>query len=109
MDNTKLNTVFLNEEENKTYYYTVYDPYDDTDKVIIRKDDYESIEAIECKGLMNSIILKCRLYDFIDEDIEHYYYKCNKGMCNDDIVLYIDKDIHNYTYHYNKNNCCIII
>jgi len=106
MEPTKLQTVMLNDEPY-IYHYGVYDPYEDKDKIIIRKGDYESIEAIECKSLLNSIIMKSGWYDFIEEDIDHYYYKCNKGGCNDVIVFYVNRDEHNYNFH--TSNCCIII
>lgn len=104
----RLNTISLSDDDIDEKYYSIEDNYDNTEKILIRRGEYESIEAIECKSLMNSILIKSGWYDFIDEDIEHYYYKCNKDDCKDTIVFYVNRDEH-INYHHCKNLCCNIL
>ena len=88
----KLETVF---EITSDSFYETYD-----------KDEYEEIKPLTRKQkaeiYLKSILYKIDFKDDIFEDLEHYYYICNKCQM---IVYYFEKS-HHIASHIEDKSCC---
>jgi len=98
MDNyNKLETVF---EITSDSFYETYD-----------KDEYEEIKPLTRKQkaeiYLKSILYKIKFDDVIFEELDHYYYICNR--C-DKMVYYFQRDLHILSHIEEKPFCdCVIL
>jgi hypothetical protein len=76
-------------------------------KTIYVMDEYEPIMEHKGQSYMNSIIKKTQWINDIDDDINNFYYVCNKDKCIDEFVYYNEKQKHNEEHHTDK--CCVIL
>ena len=88
----KLETVF---EITSDSFYETYD-----------KDEYEEIKPLTRKQkaeiYLKSILYKIDFKDEVYEDLENYYYICNKCQM---IVYYFEKS-HHIASHIEEKPCC---
>jgi len=88
--------------DNYNKLETVYETYD--------KDEYEEIKPLTRKQkaeiYLKSILYKIDFAKDIDEELENYYYICNR--C-DKMVYYFQRDLHILSHIEETNVCCVIV
>ena len=89
--------------DNYNKLETVYETYD--------KDEYEEIKPLTRKQkaeiYLKSILYKIDFAKDIDEDLDHYYYICNKCEM---MVYYWERDLHILSHIEDKPCCeCVIV
>lgn len=91
-------------------FQTVFDISSDSFYDIETKQEYEEIKPLSkselAKIYLKSILYKIDFKDDIYEELEHYYYICNK--C-DVMVYYYERDVHLALHIEETNVCCVIL
>ena len=100
MDNyNKLETVF---EITSDSFYDV-DMFSPSEYQEIITEQDEGIR--EAKKYIYSIIKKCQFEKDTAEDLENYFYICNKCEAT---IYYYQREAHTL-YHREQNSCCLIL
>ena len=76
-------------------------------KTVCIMDEYEPIKDKTSQSYLNSIIQKTGWWNDVGEDLDNYYYICNKGNCHDVLVYYYQKEEHKKDHH--TDTCCVIL
>ena len=88
-------------------FETVFDISSDSFYDIETKQEYDEIKPLSKRQLaeiyLKSILYKIDFRDDIYEELEHYYYICNK--C-DVLVYYYERDLHLASHIEETNVCC---
>ena len=88
-------------------FETVFDISSDSFYDIETKQEYEEIKQLtksqKAKIYLKSILYKIDFKDEIFNELEHYYYICNK--C-EQMVYYFERDLHIASHIEETNVCC---
>ena len=88
-------------------FETVFDISSDSFYDIETKQDYEEIKQLtksqKAKIYLKSILYKIDFKDEVFEELDHYYYICNKCEM---MVYYFERDMHILSHIEEKNVCC---
>ena len=91
-------------------FETVFDISSDSFYDIETKQEYEEIKPLSkselAKIYLKSILYKIDFKDDIYEELENYYYICNK--C-EEMVYYYERDLHISSHIEEINICCSIL
>ena len=91
---------FYDIDENEEYKYDVSDKKP-------KQKEYEEIKPLtkaqKAKIYLKSILYKIDFKRDVYEDLEHYYYICNKCEM---MVYYFERDLHLASHLEDKSVCC---